>query len=641
MKLKSSRDLWVMAALAALCVVVYGRCVTFEHVLYDDPKIIFENEHVMAGLTWDSVTWAFLHPNFGLYMPLPTLTFMLDRELFGDWAGGYHGMTLLWHILCVCLFYGVMRRLTGNFPAVLAAAVLVAVHPVQAMTVNWISARNEIMPAVFMLLSVEMYRRRCQLRITNYELRMGNAPFRKALAFYFLSVGCMFLGIMSKQGIVMLPVVLLLLDYWPLGRIEISFRAFGVTLRRAAVLILEKAPWFAVSGLGMFFAYYGKNDFGAFEGETLLSPVQNIGFALTAFARYLFHMVYPERYIMAYSAAGWDPAWWVIAGAAVVLFAITALALWQLWRRPWMIVFCGWFVCFLLPVSGLVRYAAESIALRYLYAPGMGLYLLAGFGLYGLGRDCPKRAKRDGTVPAALKRAQRDGTVPAALKRAQRDGTVPAAPGQTKSDKVGQRRTKSDSVGQGEITGLFWAITAVLVIVSSGLAFRQSGFWKNSETLAQRALRVTDGQNAMAHNHLGVIRNRQGMRQQGFAHLQKCMELEPERNVWRANYATALNQLGRYEETLTVVKPMLEKQPDSVVLLNLYGGALTGLLRFDEAKPYLEQALGIEPRYVPSLYNYGVCLQHTGRKDKARDYFERALAVQPTHRLAQQALEAL
>lgn len=450
-----------------------------------------------------------------------------------------------------------------------------------------------------------------------------NCGFRKRVLFYGLSVGCMFLGIMSKQGIVMLPVVLLLLDYWPLGRISISFSAFGATVRRAMVLILEKLPWFAVSGLGAVFAVYGKRDFGAFEGETLLSPAQNIGFALTAFARYLYHIVYPERYIMAYSASGWEPAWWMIGGAALLLSTLTALALWQLWRRPWMIVFWGWFVCFLLPVSGLVRYAAESIALRYLYAPGMGLYLLVGFGLYEVarwvgqkGRDCPQRAKRDGTVPGF-------------------------GLGQTKSDKVGQSRTASDSVGQNQATGLFWSVTAVLVLVSAGLAFRQSGFWRTSETLAQRALTVTDGQNAMAHNHLGVIRNRQGLRQQGFAHLQKCMELEPERNMWRANYATALNQLGRYNETLTVVKPILDQQPDSVVLLNLYGGALTGLLRFEEAMGYLERALAIEPRYVPSLYNYGVCLQHTGRKDEARDYFERALEVQPTHQMAKKALEEL
>ena len=606
MKRTLSRDLWVMAALALLCIVVYGRCMTFEHVLYDDPSIIFENEQVMAGLTWDSIQWAITKPNFGLYMPLPTLTFLLDRELFGDWAGGYHGMTLLWHILCVCLFYWVMRRLTGNFPAVVVAAALVAVHPVQAMTVNWISARNEIMPAVFMLLSVEMYRRYGEFRIQNSELRIGNSEFIRAALFYGVSVGCMFLGIMSKQGIVMLPVVLLLLDYWPLGRIEISFNAFGTTLRRATVLVLEKLPWFAVSGLCAFFAYYGKKDFGAFEGEMLLSPLQNIGFALTAFTRYLYHIVYPERYIMAYSAAGWDPAWWMIGGAALLLFALTALALWQLWRRPWLIVFWGWFVCFLLPVSGLVRYAAESIALRYLYAPGMGLYLLAGFGLWEVARI------NGNSHPLSS----------------------------LKTPLVNKHKPDKEMI-MGDCPRLFWIITAILVLVSAGLAFRQSGFWKDSETLAQRALVVKDGRNAMAHNHLGVIRNRQGLRKQGFAHLAKCLELEPERNVWKTNYATALNQLGRYAETLEVVKPMLDQQPDSVVLLNLYGGALTGLLRFEEAKPHLERAIEIEPRHVPSLYNYGLCLQHTGRKDEARDYFERALAVQPTHRMAQQALESL
>ncbi len=626
MKRILSRDVWVMAALALLCIVVYGRCMTFEHVLYDDPSIIFENEQVMAGLTWDSIQWAITKPNFGLYMPLPTLTFMLDRELFGDWAGGYHGMTLLWHVLCVCLFYWVMRRLTGNFPAALTASALVAVHPVQAMTVNWISARNEIMPAVFMLLSVEMYRRYGEFRIQNSEFRIQNSEFLKALVFYFLSLVFMFLGIMSKQGIVMLPVVLLLLDYWPLGRIEISFSAFGTTLRRAALLVLEKLPWFAVSLLGAVFAVYGKRDFGAFEGETLLSPVQNIGFALTAFARYLFHIVYPELYIMAYSAAGWDPAWWMIGGAALLLFALTALALWQLWRRPWIIVFWGWFVCFLLPVSGLVRYAAESIALRYLYAPGMGLYLLAGFGLYEVTR---RISKITGDSPQLSDKVER--------RRTKSDGGVL----EIRDSPVSLRSlgTVPDFQGRGGM--VFWTATAVLVAVSAGLAFRQSGFWKNSETLAQRALTVTDGMNAMAHNHLGVIRNRQGLRKQGFAHLAKCLELEPERNVWKTNYATVLNQQGQFEDTLKVVKPILDQQPDSVVLLNLYGAALTGLLRFDEAIPYLEKALESEPRYVPSLYNYGLCLQHTGRKDEARDYFERALAVQPTHRMAQQALESL
>jgi tetratricopeptide (TPR) repeat protein len=328
----------------------------------------------------------------------------------------------------------------------------------------------------------------------------------------------------------------------------------------------------------------------------------------------------------------------MIGGSALLLFTLTALALWQLWRRPWIIVCWGWFVCFLLPVSGLVRYAAESIALRYLYAPGMGLYLLAGFGLYELTRRIG-RIHGDSHPLSSPKKY-------AASNRKPDKGVIMGITGDSRpllplQKRLGNITQPDTGVIIGDCPRLFWTVTAALVMVSSGLAFRQSGFWKDSETLAQRALAVTSGQNAMAHIHLGVIRNRQGLRQQGFAHLQKCMELEPERNMWRANYATALNQLGRYNETLTVVKPILDQQPDSVVLLNLYGGALTGLLRFEEAMTYLERALTIEPRHVPSLYNYGVCLQHTGRKDEARDYFERALEVQPTHQMAKKALEEL
>ena len=585
------RDVLVMIGLAFLCLTVYGRCVTFTHTLYDDPNIIFENPQVMAGLTWDSIRWAFMNPNFGLYMPLPTLTFMLDRTLFGDWDGGYHGMTLLWHLACVLTFYWVMRRLTGAFYAVLAAAALVAVHPVQAMTVNWISARNEIMPAFFMLLSVDMYRRYCG---HPQEKKPGQAYLSRYWA-GSASVVLMFLGIMSKQGIVLLPVVLLLLDYWPLRRIELSFRAPLKTATRMLVLTLEKLPWFALSGLAVALAIYGKRDFGAFQGETLLSPLDNIGFALTAYARYLFHLVYPERYIMAYSASGWEPAGWMIAGAALLLAGITALAFSQLWKRPWFIVLWGWFVLFLLPVSGLVRYASESIALRYLYAPGMGLYLLAGFGFYELARRLGNRDE-SGEPPLTLERR----------------GTI-----------------------------VFWVVLIGATALSGLLAYRQSGFWRTAETLAQRALVVTGGANAMAHNHLGVLRSRAGLQAQAHAHLQRAMEVEPDRLLWKINYAMTLNQRRRYEETLALIGPELEERPENVTLLNLYGGALTGLNRFQEAVPYFERVLTVEPRYVPSLYNLGLCMQHLNRLDEARRYYEQALALQPNHQRARAALEEL
>ncbi len=588
------RDTWALLALVGLCLIVYGRCVTFEHTLYDDPQIIFDNPHVMSGLSFESVRWALLNPNFGLYMPLPTLTFMLDRNLFGDWEGGYHGMTLFWHILCICTFFLVMRRLTGNFAAVFTAALLAAIHPVQAMTVNWISARNEIMPTFFMLLSVEMYRR----------WRTGNADDAERLQeacgtvggalrpapTALLSLFFMFLGLMSKQGIVALPVVLLLLDYWPLGRIELLARQPWRTVRRAAVLIIEKLPWFALSGLGVYFAFYGKLDFGAFEGERLTSPIENIGFACTTYARYLGHLLYPERYIMAYSAAGSGPAWWFIAFSALLLAAVTALATLQLWKRPWLMVWWGWFVFLLLPVSGLVRYAAESIALRYLYAPGMGLYLLVGFGLCALA--CRNQDSNDSNTPK----------------------TPPC---------------------------WFWVVVALLTLVSAALCYRQSGFWRNAESLARRALVVTQGTNAMAHNHLAILYDRAGRKDLAFAHSRAAFEQEPERNTWKINYAIALNRRQRFAETLDIVAPILEEQPDRPLLLNLYGGALLGLTRLEEALPHLALAVEIEPDHVPSRFNLAWCLYQLERHSEARAHVEHALTIQPTHRNAQKLLAAI
>ena len=421
MNKERTRDFVVMALLALLCIVVYGRCLAFESTLYDDPKIIFENPHVQAGLTWDSIRWAVLHPNLGLYMPLPTLTFMLDRELFGDWAGGYHGMTLAWHVLCVCLFYWVMRRLTGNFAAVLLASVLVAVHPVQAMTVNWVSARNEIMPAVFLLLSIDMYRRYCGMRNAEFGMRNAEAEGKKAegrrikaeggsgkregerylgkagrndknvrnegtpggrktpgialgtgtaadspsspaasaplhpspfilhpFLYFFLAVLFMLLGIFCKQGIVVLPAVLLLLDYWPLGRIDLSFRETGRTLRRAAVLVLEKLPFFAVSAVGAAFAVYGKREFGLIRSppwspcsriSVLPSPPRPVPGA-PGVSRALYHglLRVVRRPGLVDDRRG-RPA----PGGAYRLCVDPVV------ETPWIVVFWGWFVLFLFP----------------------------------------------------------------------------------------------------------------------------------------------------------------------------------------------------------------------------------------------------------------------------------------------------
>lgn len=589
---EKKRDWFILTLLIFLCVVVYGRCVTFDHTLYDDPQIIFENEHVQAGLTWESIQWAFMEPNFGLYMALPTLTFLVDRELFGDWTGGYHLTTLVWHILCVISFYWVMRRLTGLFTPIVLASFLVAVHPIQSMTVNWIPARNEILPPLFMLWSIYFYQRG--------TLQVEVSLRKKKLLFYGISLFFMFLGLLSKQGIVLLPAILLLLDYWPLNRIALRLDAPGETFRRMGVLIVEKIPWFLLSYVGVHLALYGKTDF-AYKEEELVFSFVNIGFSLTGYMRYIYHLVYPENYTMAYMVLRWTPAWWMVLGSASVLILITAAALSLVWRLPWVIVCWGWFVCLMLPVSGLIRYADESIALRYLYAPGMGFHLFIALGLYSLIRYIFPLTEVTPTL---------------------RPGT----------DKKGQgKKPPKEKVFSRDVHPLFWGIAIVLIAASSAQAYRQSGFWRSGETLAQRALVVAKGKNTIAHNHLASYKEEQGLHNQALAHAKATFELEPDRNSWRANYAVMLARHERFAECLEISKPFLKDEPDSIVANNLVGLSFTGMGRYEKAMPYLEKAVSIEPRYVPAQYNLGICLEQLGHLEEALEHYDAALAEQPDH----------
>lgn len=573
----SKREIMAVFLILVLGGIVYGRCVTYDYVLYDDPNVIFQNPEVLAGFSLAGVYWAFSSPNFGLYHPLPTVSYMIDRELFGDWPGGYHLVTLLWHLVCAATLFLVLIRLFKNMPVALAASLLFTLHPVQAMTVNWIVARNEIMVTLFALLCVEFYR------------QYASKKDYRAAAF---SMGFMLLAFMCKQGIVLLPAVLLLLDYWPLKRLEINFGNLKATLTTAVRLALEKIPWVAISGLGIFLAFFGKTQFHILDKNNLMSPLDNLGFAFVAYVRYLFHLLYPVNYVTAYSTAtDWLKTWMVI-GAVAILLLITLVALACYRRRPYLIVGWTWFVLLLLPVSGLVRYNSESIALRYLYAPGIGLYLMVSFLLYDLFRPKKSESESDGSVE------------------------IDAPIG-------------------------FKGVVAVLVLLLAVVCFWQSGFWKNSEVLAQRAIVATGDNNAIAHNHLADIRIRQKLYGQAEMHMRKAMELEPKLMAYTYNYAVLLLRQERYQEALDLLAPLVDDNMHLVSIVSQYGAVLLALKRLQEANQYLEHAVELQPDYVPALFNLAFCLSQQKQNEKARQYLQRVLELQPDHTNARVLLDSL
>ncbi len=563
-----------MAFIALTVVLVFGQNITFDYIRGDPARMVFQNPHVMSGLTPENVYWAFTQPNLSMYQPLPNVSFMLDSDIFGDWPGGYHIVTTAWHALAMSLFFLVMYRLTGNFAAVFAATLLMSVHPVQVLAVSKIMPRNEIMQGVFMLLCLEGYRR---------YVTQGS---RRA---YLFSLLCMFLGLLCKQLIVMIPVGLLLLDYWPLRRVTLSFRAPRETLRAVFKLVVEKAPYFALSLVGAAFAVYGKLDMDVLAAHiSRLTLVETAYYVVTGYARYLGHLVYPVR-IGYFSIFDTPPSWPLFAVSAVVLVVITALSLALLRKRPYVAVGWCWFVFFMLPVSGVVRYMVEAIALRYLYVPAMGLYLAVCFGLYDL---------------------------------------------------AVRRRSHEPSEAAG-MPLWYWATVAMVTATLAALCVWQQHFYKGTEEMAERLLVIMDGHSPLGHNMLANVRREQGLIEQSNMHFREVIAHAPDHPLGYFYYADALVDQKRFDEALEVAEEALKDHPDQPNLLGLCGVVLMNTERYEDAESYLRRAVAVEPENTRARHNLAYCLALQRKFDEARMHVDQVLTLMPEHPLARALLERL
>ena len=576
-----SRAYVAMMSIALLVFMVFGYNITFDYIEADASKMVFANPHIASGLTADNIYWAFAQPNLSLYQPLPSLTFMQDSDIFGQWPGGYHLVTTMWHAAGMCLFFWVMYRLTGHFAAVFAATLLMSIHPTQILTVSQIVTRNEIMQGVFLLLSIEAYR------------RYATADSWRAYGF---SLFFMLLGLLCKQMILVLPAVLLLLDYWPLGRLTLSLRTPRETVRAALRLFVEKTPYFVLSAAGVFMAYYGKSQFdGLSDNVGRLTLSETAYFAITGYARYLGHLIYPVR-IGYFTLDTVQMSLSPFVASAGLLVLITAIAMALLWKKPYVAVGWFWFVLLMLPMSGVVHYMnetvsymAETISLRYLYSPVMGIYLTLCFGLHDM------------------------------LSR-------------------GRERTP----GQPMATPLpYWAITGALTTTLVVLTLWQHGFYRDTEAMAQRVFDLTNGRSAFAHSMLANIRREQGLIEQSNMHFRKSVELAPDQIPLHLFYADELFRQERFEDALEVARNALEKEPEHADLLGLCGMMLMKLKRYEDAESYLRRAVAAEPESMPDRHNLAYCLVLQRKFEEARAHIEHVLTVTPDNPRARALLERL
>ena len=342
--------MWVCVLLALAVLAVFGQTAGFGFVDYDDNLNVFGNPVVQQGLTGHSVGWAFTHTQVLNWIPLTTLSHMLDCQMFGLRAGGHHLVNVLWHAANAVLLFLVLRQMTGSLWRSAFVAAVFAVHPLRAESVAWVSERKDVLSVFFFLLTIGAYVRHVR---------------RPSRAGYVAVVLLFALGLLAKSMVATLPFVLLLLDYWPLGRWQRP--------RQLIRLVAEKIPLLALSA-GSCLSVALVPGFLQTHRPPLL---ERMGNALVSYTAYLRQMVFPAGLSISYQFPRHGPPIWQVCMALAVLAAVTAGVVVCRSKHPYLLVGWLWYLGMLVPVMGMVQLALFPQADRYSYLPGIGL-LMAG-----------------------------------------------------------------------------------------------------------------------------------------------------------------------------------------------------------------------------------------------------------------------
>jgi protein O-mannosyl-transferase len=553
--------------LVAVTLVVYLRTCWFDFVSLDDPVFVTANEHVRNGLNLDGIRWAFASSYHSNWMPLTRLSHMLDATIYGPWAGGYHLTNVVLHVANVLLVFGLFRTATGYALRSAFVAALFAVHPLHVESVAWITERKDVLSLFFGLLSLSAYVRYAQTRrVTPYAL----------------SIVCFAGSLLSKQTLVTLPFVLLLLDYWPLNRLVSGLDDArteaghvdpgGWTWGRVedvGRLFLEKLPFFVISAAFCIVALWAQSrghSVRSFEELPLSTRAFN---AILAYGLYLKHAVFPFGLAAYYPHPGSRLSMAQVAVAFVLLSGFTVVAIWNLRRWPFVFVGWLWYLGGLFPMIGLVQLGSQQMADRYAYFTLLGLYVAIAW-----------------LVPALV----------------------------------------PDPTGHGR---LLLTIAAGTVAVYAALAFLQVGYWRDGVTLMRRTVAVT-ADNPFARCALGYAYFVQSRIDEAIQQYRAAIKLAPEEATGHARLAYVLEKLKRFDDASATYRKAIAIDERDPATHNGLGAVLFAQHHYRGAEREFRRALELDANDAEVYANLSILYRALGEYSQSITYGQRALELEPT-----------
>ncbi len=536
--------------LCLITILPYARVRDYDFVNYDDPEYVADNSPVQGGLTLRNIRWAFTSFHAANWHPVTWLSLMADRTFFGMRPAGFHVTNVFFHLFNALLLFFLLRAMTGAPWKSGFVAALFALHPMHVESVAWIAERKDVLSTFFLMATLLAYRW--------YVLR-------PRLRRYLLVTVCFVMGLMSKPMLVTLPLLLVLLDLWPLKRID-RFSIKAPVQRSMVGVVVEKMPLVFLSCLSCCITVIAQRQAAAVVPIERYALGVRLANALISYGGYFLKMIIPRHLAVFYPLRSLDLAGLVLS--TVFIASMTLLSFATIRKMPYIFVGWMWYVLALLPVIGILQVGSQAMADRYTYVPYIGLFVLITWGISGF--------------------------------------------------LTNYRRSPILQIGIG----------ALAILVLTIATDRQVSYWKSSGTLFEHALSVTTG-NYVAHQNLGLFLEEQGDIPGSTVHFAEALRINPKDiNALNSLGGIFLEQ-GLTDSAVLYFQEALRLWPDFAEASNNLGIAFARSNRLDEAIRQFNNALRLNPGNERPYINLGLALAKTGEWDGAIENFQHALSLDP------------
>jgi tetratricopeptide (TPR) repeat protein len=525
--------------LVVIILAAYWQLPTNDFLYFDDNWYITQNTHVQEGITRESVAWAFSFTDNVYWHPLTWLSHMLDFQLFGLRPGMHHLANLFLHIANSLLLFLTLKRMTGSHWRSAFIAALFALHPLNVESVAWASERKNVLSTFFWMLTLLTY--------SYYAERPG---FNK----YLLAIFVFALGLMAKPMLVTLPFVLLLLDYWPLGRFKLAQSGSGRNLKALKSindgiqwplvfrLVLEKIPFLALSFVSIYLSSLSLKRLGFIISINSVPMKLRITNALVSYVSYIKMMIWPHNLVVFYPFPEFIPLWQA-AGAGLLLVSISVLVFRALRSKPYLAVGWLWYLGTLVPVIGLVQAGLwPGLADRFAYVPLIGLFILTTW-----------------MIP----------------------------------DKIAELRYGKKGLAVAAAT----ALSAFMICT-----WFQVRHWQNGITLFTHNIHVTPN-NRMAHLALGNAYDIRGELNEALFHYVKSLQIKPDFAEAHNNLGYVLARQGNDKDAIGHYTEALRINPTYAKAHNNLGSAMARQGKVQGSILHYRKALHFNPNKTKTLYN--------------------------------------